>query len=553
MKNPDPQLALQKLRARAERSRLASATLPETTAPEVQRLVQELQVHQIELQMQYEELLLAQSEAEVSRAQYMDLYDFAPIGYCTLGANGTLLQLNLRTAQLLGQTRQQLSGWRLSLFVDPGNLIELTNFLAQLAATPGQRHTCELRMRRFDGLSFVAQLEGVASGEDDATPSPLTYRLVLLDVTARRQVADELAASEARFRATFEQSRDGMLLLYENHFVDVNAAAVALLGRPDRREVVGRHLAEFWPEHQLDGRRSLDILSNCLQQATTRGWCRLEWMRHDSAGQVIWDEMSFNPVMVNGKSMIHGVWRDITDHKRALQAELDQQQQLARAVLAAEEGEKRRIAENLHNGLAQVLYAAKLSLGQLTPAQYQDDAAAFTEAQDKAMKLLSSAIVQTRTLAHELIPRTLEDFGLEAALQDVCADYSVAPLRMTCHVGKLTHPLPPYLTVALYRMAQELANNIVKHAHATKASLQVLQHNQTLELRADDNGIGFEQSSSKQRNKGVGMQGLRDRVQLLSGTLSMLDDQGTHVVIRLPLPAQALAAPKYPSLPLLPE
>jgi two-component system NarL family sensor kinase len=102
-------------------------------------------------------------------------------------------------------------------------------------------------------------------------------------------------------------------------------------------------------------------------------------------------------------------------------------------------------------------------------------------------------------------------------------------------------------------MAQELANNIVKHAHATKASLQVLQHNQTLELRADDNGIGFEQSSSKQRNKGVGMQGLRDRVQLLSGTLSMLDDQGTHVVIRLPLPAQALAAPKYPSLPLLPE
>jgi PAS domain S-box-containing protein len=536
MKNLDPHAALQKLRARAERRRLASASLPEATPPDVQRLVQELQVHQIELEMQYEELLMAQTEAETSRAQYIDLYDFAPVGYCTLAANGTLLQLNLRTAQLLGRTRQELHGWRLTLFVAPGNLVELNNFLAQLTATPGQRHTCELTMRRFDGSSFVAQLEGVASGEDDAMPQPLTYRLVLLDVTARRQAASELAASEARFRATFEQSRDGMLLLYEQHFVDVNAAAVALLGRTDRRDVVGRHLAEFWPEYQPDGRRSLDILSDCLQQATTRGWSRLEWTRHNEAGQLIWDEMSFNPVMVNGKAMIHGVWRDITDHKRAQKAEFDQQQQLAQAVLAAEEGEKRRIAENLHNGLAQVLYAAKLSLGQLTADQYQANAAAFTEAQTKAIKLLGSAIVQTRTLAHELIPRTLEDFGLEAALQDICADYSVAPLRMTCHVGKLVRPLPPYLTVALYRMAQELANNIVKHAHATKASLQIVQHNQTLELRADDNGVGFEHSSGKPRHKGVGMQGMRDRVQLLSGTLTVLDDQGTHVVIRLPLP-----------------
>jgi PAS domain S-box-containing protein len=553
MKNPDPHIALEKLRARAERSRLTSATLPEATTPEVQRLVQELQVHQIELEMQYEELLLAQTEAEVSRAQYMDLYDFAPIGYCTLGANGALLQLNLRTAQLLGQTRQYLRGRRLSLFMAPNNLVEFTDFLARLEATPGERHTCELRMRRFDASPFVAQVEGVISAENDAISQPLTYRLVLLDVTARRQAADELAASEARFRATFEQSRDGMLLLYEGHFVDVNAAAVALLGRPDRRDVVSHPLAEFWPEHQLDGRRSLDILSNCLQQATTKGWCRLEWMRHDSAGQVIWDEISFNPVMVNGKSMIHGMWRNITDHKRALQAEFDLQQQLAQAVLAAEEGEKRRIAENLHNGLAQVLYAAKLSLGQLTPAHYHDDAAAFTEAHTKAVKLLTSAIVQTRTLAHELIPRTLEDFGLKAALEDICADYSVAPLRMTCHVGKLTRPLPPYLTVALYRMAQELANNIVKHAHATKASLHLLQHGQTLELRADDNGIGFEQASGKQRHKGVGIQGLRDRVQLLSGTLTMLDDQGTHVVIRLPLPMQAPAAPKHSSPPQPPQ
>jgi PAS domain S-box-containing protein len=554
MKNPDPYTALQKLRARAERRRLASATLPDATTPEVQRLVQELQVHQIELEMQYEELLLAQAEVEASRAQYIDLYDFAPVGYCTLTPGGTLLQLNLRTGQLLGLTRQELMGRRLALFVAQAERNIFADFLAQLWAKPGQRHTCELTMLRPDETTFIAQLEGLVGSEDevglDSTAS--NCRLALIDVTARRLAADELTASEARFRATFEQSRDGMLLLYENHFVDVNAAAVSMLGRTQRREVISHNLAEFWPEYQPDGRRSLDILNDCIAHAQKTGWCRLEWVRHDPRGQPIWDEMSFNPVQVAGKDMIHGVWRDISALKRVQQAKIAQQQQLAQAVLAAEEGEKRRIAENLHNGLAQLLYAAKLSLGQLTAKQGKDNPTAFNEAQSKAIKLLSSAIVQTRTLAHELIPRTLEDFGLEAALQDICADYSVAPLRMTCRVGKLPSPLPPYLNVALYRIAQELANNIVKHAHATKASLHVLLHNQMLELRADDNGVGFEHSSGKQRNKGVGMQVLLDRVRLLNGTLTVLDNQGTHVVVRLPLPEQEPAEPEPTPLPVPP-
>jgi PAS domain S-box-containing protein len=551
MKNPDPYEALQKLRARAEGRRLASASLPEATLPEVHRLVQELQVHQIELEMQYEELVLAQAEAEASRMQYIDLYDFAPVGYCTLAANGTLLRLNLRTAQLLGLTRHQLTGRRLGLFVVPAERGLFADFLAQLWAKQGQQHTCELTMRRHDETTFIAQLEGLVGSEDDPKPDqePSTCRLVLIDATARHQAAADLAASEARFRATFEQSRDGMLLLFENHFVDVNAAAVSMLGRTHRRDVIGHHLSEFWPEYQPDGRRSLDVLNNCIERATANGWCRLEWMRHDEHGLPIWDEMSFNPVLVNGKAMIHGVWRDISDLKRAQQASLQQQQQLAQAVLAAEEGEKRRIAENLHNGLAQLLYAAKLSLGQLTTQQSRDNALAFGEAHDKAVKLLGSAILQTRTLAHELIPRTLEDFGLEAALQDICADYSVAPLRMTCRVGKFTRPLPPHLTVALYRMAQELANNIVKHAHATKASLHVTQQNHLLELRADDNGIGFDHSSSKQRHKGVGMQALLDRVRLLNGTLTVLDSHGTHVTIQLPMPEEAPAEAEQASLP----
>jgi two-component system NarL family sensor kinase len=295
-------------------------------------------------------------------------------------------------------------------------------------------------------------------------------------------------------------------------------------------------LLDFWPEHQPNGRRSLDVLTDCMERAKNEGWCRLEWMRTDSTGLAVWDEMSFNPVVVQGKVLLHAAWRDITERKRMQQDERDRQQQLAEAVLAAEESEKRRIAESLHNGLAQQLYAAKLSLGQLKAEQCQNNPSVFAQTHTKTSQLLASAIVQTRTLSHELIPRTLQDFGLEAALQDICNDYSIVPLRMRCHIGDLPPNLPPHLLLALYRMAQELANNIVKHAHATQASLHIDVQDESLVLRAEDNGVGFA-ATSPEESKGLGWQTLQDRVYLLQGTLELRSQPDTQVTIRLPLPS----------------
>lgn len=151
--------------------------------------------------------------------------------------------------------------------------------------------------------------------------------------------------------------------------------------------------------------------------------------------------------------------------------------------------------------------------------------------------LLASAISQTRTLAHELVPRTLEDFGLEAAIQDICSDFSLAPLRLTCHLANLPASLPPHLALAVYRMAQELANNIVKHAHATQACLSLSAAGATLKLRAEDNGLGFSKPTPPGKGKGLGWQALQDRVHLLNGTLHLDTQPGsTCITIVLPLP-----------------
>jgi PAS domain S-box-containing protein len=230
-------------------------------------------------------------------------------------------------------------GRRLALFVVLEERGRFTEFLVRLGAVPGQRHSCELTMRGHQGQLFYAQLEGVASTEgDDGSQLPTSYRLVLLDNTARRQALDSLAASEARFRATFEQARDGMVLLRDQKFVDANVAALRLLGITDKNRLMGRSLLDFWPERQPDGRRSFDILAHCLESARTHGWCRVEWMRYSPAGEELWDELSFNPVFIHDQPLLHMAWRDITARKHSEQELRDSEGRLQMALAAADTG-----------------------------------------------------------------------------------------------------------------------------------------------------------------------------------------------------------------------
>jgi len=232
-----------------------------------------------------------------------------------------------------------------------------------------------------------------------------------------------------------------------------------------------------------------------------------------------------------------------------LHLRLRQQQALFEAVQQAQESERQRIAEGLHNGVGQLLYATKLRLDQFH-APVLNAEPALVAARCEADRLLAEAIRQTRVLSHELVPIALEEFGLAAALQDVCRQLSTPHLQLRCHVvlDKDVPPLPPLLQLALYRMAQELSLNIVRHAHgATEASLELETTPGFVLLRAEDNGAGF--ATDPAASTGVGLRTIRDRVALLNGTLDLGHDAGfgTFVRLRLPLPASPLPAASLPA------
>jgi diguanylate cyclase (GGDEF)-like protein/PAS domain S-box-containing protein len=176
------------------------------TEADMLQLVHELEVHQIELEMQNEELRRVQDELEESRARYFDLYDLAPIGYLTLDGEGHILEANLTAASLLGiEKGQLLENWATYFFVRED--LDVYRSHHQKLFKTGEPQVCELRIRGKDGLPIWVQLDWNLA-RDEATRESLC-RVMISDITARREAEEKL-----RFLST----HDALTGLYSHGF-----------------------------------------------------------------------------------------------------------------------------------------------------------------------------------------------------------------------------------------------------------------------------------------------------------------------------------------------
>ena len=154
---------IRSLRRKAEKALSEAPEKPAFTAgADLQKLVHELSVHQIELEMQNEDLRRSQEQLEESRSEYAELYDFAPVGYLTLDNAGLITRANLTACALLGIGRRLLVKKPFSLFVHPESQDPFyLHKQKTLMTTTAQ--TCELTLKRKDGTSFDAQLKSIAA------------------------------------------------------------------------------------------------------------------------------------------------------------------------------------------------------------------------------------------------------------------------------------------------------------------------------------------------------------------------------------------------------
>jgi len=208
------------------------ATAPQLPEADTQKLIHELQVHQIELELQNEELILANIRAENATLKFTELYDFAPTGYFTLSKNGEILGLNLSGAKMLGKKRAQLTNNMFGFFVS-GNTKPIFNLFLRQVFNGKTKETCEVTLSMHDEPPIYVQLSGIV------TESGKQCLISLVDITEHKRVEQErLESSEERYRILYENAKIGLYrTTLDGTIVLANRALVKMLGYPSFDEL----------------------------------------------------------------------------------------------------------------------------------------------------------------------------------------------------------------------------------------------------------------------------------------------------------------------------
>ncbi len=214
--------------------------------------------------------------------------------------------------------------------------------------------------------------------------------------------------------------------------------------------------------------------------------------------------------------------------------EAEKQREILQVAFALQETERRRLAEELHDSVGQVLSTVKLNLHGL-------EEKARPEGMDtdllRATRLLTEeSIGEIRRIIHNVYPPLLTDYGLVVALEDLCGKVNAGGgllVQFRCTVRQL--PFPLSAQVSLYRMVQELFSNTIRHAAARHVVLSLDPGDDGFRLSFRDDGVGFDAERAFRESRGLGLRNLRSRVDLLGGTLRFTSrpGEGTLVVILL--------------------
>jgi signal transduction histidine kinase len=222
--------------------------------------------------------------------------------------------------------------------------------------------------------------------------------------------------------------------------------------------------------------------------------------------------------------------------QKIIQLENEKQLTATQAVVQGQEEERSRLAKDLHDGLGGILSSAKYSFNNMKQhfILTEDNAMAF----EKSMSMLDASIAELRRVAHNMMPESLMKLSLNEALQDYCQQVSSSGVLDIAYqsFGMENLAVDNTIKITVYRIIQELTNNIIKHAAASKSLVQVIAKEDMLNITVEDDGKGFD-VNALQHAAGIGYKNTLSRTTFLNGRLDVRSKpgEGTSVYIEIPL------------------
>jgi signal transduction histidine kinase len=222
--------------------------------------------------------------------------------------------------------------------------------------------------------------------------------------------------------------------------------------------------------------------------------------------------------------------QDELQQQRIRELEKDKQLVAVDAMLQGQEEERSRLAKDLHDGLGGLLSGVKFSLSNMkdnliiTP----DNMTVF----ERSLDMIDTAIKELRRVAHNMMPELLTKFGLDEALKEYCHTVNSTKFLSVKYqsVGMDTR-IEKSSEIIIYRIIQELLNNIMKHSAATEAMVQLIKDNNRLSIIVEDNGKGF--NTDFKNNTGAGLTSIQSRVDYLKGQLDIHSEEGKGTLVNI--------------------
>ncbi|MEI8006016.1 MAG: PAS domain-containing protein, partial [Bacteroidota bacterium] len=268
------------------------------------KLIHELEVHQIELEMQNEELLVARSAAQEAAEKYRELYDFAPMGYCTLSEQGKINEINLYGASLLGKERLHLQGRKFDHSVSIDTKPAFFQFLQDVFSRK-TKETCEVALMAKGNSTVLVHLTGISATNGEECLVSLT------DITEREKTQGALLLSEKKYHALFENVQDVFYQIDLAGIIQEISPSIKHLAEFNRDEIIGTNVSDIY--------FSLDDRALFLDEIKKKGEVRdYELTLRTKSGEKRFTSINASLIFdADGKpNHIDGAIRDISDRKK---------------------------------------------------------------------------------------------------------------------------------------------------------------------------------------------------------------------------------------------
>ena len=211
------------------------------------------------------------------------------------------------------------------------------------------------------------------------------------------------------------------------------------------------------------------------------------------------------------------------------------QQQLATAaVMVAEENERQRIAKDLHDGVGQMMSAAKMNLSAFgNDLQIKDPAQQLSL--ERIIGLVDESCKEVRTVSHQMMPNMLLKSGLGKAVTDFIDKIDQRILKIHLHTEGLNERIEEQIEIVLYRVLQESVNNVIKHSAATQLDISIIKDKEGTSVTVEDNGKGFH-TNGLSTDAGMGLSNMKARVEFLKGTIDFDSSPGNGTLVAIHIP-----------------